>query len=452
MISAKIGERLASIRQIRVIMEKMENKNVWDLTFESFIGLVILVNAVFIGVSMDAKDPQATPLFVLEWIFAILFWAELIVKLCAHGWRDTYCGRDACSNIFDVTLIGADTLQLLTLSFFREQGEKLNSSGISASLFRVVRLFRLARILRLLQSSVFKDLLTMIHGMMGGLAALGWAVVLFIIFIYVVALLFRESLGPNPTRVSDERIGPYFQTVPRAMFTIFRCSFGDCSTSGGTPLFEHVIEVYGWFWSFAYCCFVFMVVIGLFNVISAIFVENTMASASEIASRKRRELLGDQERWATNVAELLQALLNESHPDLPELNGLEEDQCDELLCEIQQAEFSKESLHRIVRNNPKIQEALRKLDIDMIEHAFLPDILDPQNDGYITVLELVDGLKRLRGEPRRSDIITIDLMVRSLQERIDDIWKWTHYSLKESMDRTSTLKRAGAKGVSLKRF
>jgi len=426
-------------------MEKLD-KHVFEMTFESFIGLVIILNAIFIGVSMDVDDPQATPMFVIEWIFAILFWTELMVKLYVHGWKDTYCGRDACSNIFDCTLILADTVQLLIMVFWEEQGKKLSNTGLSASLFRVVRLFRLARILRLLQSSVFKDLLTMIHGMMGGMAALGWAVVLFIIFVYVVALLFRESLGPNPHRVSDERIERYFQSVPRAMFTIFRCSFGDCSTNGGTPIFEHVTDVHGFFWSLVYSCFVFVVVIGLFNVISAIFVENTLSSASEISSKKRREKLEDPERWAVNVCELLQALLKDSHPELPDLNGLEEGDCDELLYDIQQAEFSKEVLHRIVRSDPKAKEALNKLDIDPCDHAFLPDILDPQNDGFITVLELLDGVKRLRGEPRRSDIITVDLMVRSLQQRIDDIWKWTHHGLKESMDRTTSLKRASALG------
>merc|ERR1719195_2108102 len=97
---------------------------------------------------------------------------------------------------------------------------------------------------------------------------------------------------------SHELMDRYFANVPRAMFTIVRCSFGDCSTESGTPLFEHVTTSYGGTWSLIYCVFIFIVVIGLFNVISAIFVENTLAAASDLAAKKRRERLADKERWA----------------------------------------------------------------------------------------------------------------------------------------------------------
>jgi len=427
-IRSTMGARAATVKSVPKIVEKWQRWKAcdWEVILDSAIGSIILLNALFIGISMDAPDPRATALLVAEWIFGIIFWIELIVKVCAHGWREQYCGKDACLNIFDATLIVADMLQLIFMALFREQSAQLANSGFSASIFRVIRLLRLSRILRLLQSPVFKDLLTMVQGMLGGMTTLCWSVVLFVIFIYVVALVFRETLGPNPTRESNERIDRYFRNVPRAMFTIFRCSFGDCSTDGGTPIFEHVTESYGGMWSLIYCGFVFIVVIGLFNVISAIFVENTLAAASDLTAKKRREKHADKERWAVNVCALLQALLRQQRNDLPDLTELDEkDLSDELMVEILQCEFPRELVDYTVRDDEDARKALSHLDIDPSDHAFLGDILDPQNDGSITVLELVDGLKRLRGEPRRSDIITIDLMVRSLQERVDDIWKWS---------------------------
>jgi len=273
----------------------------------------------------------------------------------------------------------------------------------------------------------------MIQGMMGGMATLCWSIVLFVIFIYVVALIFRDSLGPDPTREHNDNVEHHFQTVPRAIFTIFRCSFGDCSTSTGTPLFELVTEDHGAFWGLVYSCFLFVVVIGLFNVISAIFIENTLASASELAAKKRREVLEDRERWATSVCDILQALLSHGWPELPDLLKLTESMstADLLKC-IQQHDFPAEQINSVLCHDELAQQALHRLDIDPNDHAFLADILDPQNDGSISVLELVNGLKRLRGEPRRSDIISIDLMVRSLQERIDQIWKYTVQAGRES--------------------
>ena len=45
-------------------------------------------------------------------------------------------------------------------------------------------------------TSFVKDLLTMIRGLVGGMMTLGWAIVLFLLVVYIVALLFREASEP----------------------------------------------------------------------------------------------------------------------------------------------------------------------------------------------------------------------------------------------------------------
>merc|ERR1712241_1112084 len=92
-----------------------------------------------------------------------------------------------------------------------------------------------------------------------------------------------------------------------------RCSFGDCTTDGGTPIFEHVTLFRGGVWSFVYSGFNFIVVIGLFNVISAIFVESTMAAAAKLQVSKLKKRLNDESRWAVNFVILLRALLVGAH-------------------------------------------------------------------------------------------------------------------------------------------
>merc|ERR1712008_578891 len=91
--------------------------------------------------------------------------------------------------------------------------------------------------------------------------------------------------------------------------------------------------------------------------------------------------------------------------------------------DILKAEFPREDFDTVLKQDQSATHALTELDIDPEDHKYLSDILDPDNSGTIGILELVDGLKRLRGEPRRSDTIAIDLMVRSLQEKVDDIWR-----------------------------
>jgi len=441
-----------------------------ELFFDSIVGLFIFGNAIFLGFSMDADNPDKGAYLVFEIIFGCIFWVEMILKLRMHGWRQRYCcglkdqedttlgvnlppSRTSCgesfANCFDLTLVVIDTVQLIITIGFPDIN--LNVSGISASLFRIVRLLRLARILRLLRAKVFSDLLSMIQGMMGGLSALFWSVVLFAIFIYVMALIFREMLGPSHN-AGNEVINTdtewYFRSVSRSMFTIFRCSFGDCSKAGGTPIFEEVFEGSGGpLLSLMYSGFLFMVVIGIFNVISAIFVESTMASAAEMAMEKQRARFQDPKRWAENFMQLLAALLEHVWPkddDLREalsrgrLTG-------PLLDRLQKEEISRELFDFVIQTDGNAQRALQELDIPKADHRFLSDILDPDNSSTIGIFELIDGLQRLRGDPRRSDIIAVDLMIRATQLKIDDLWQWTHDALKTTAERAAAPGGARAK-------
>lgn len=271
----------------------------------------------------------------------------------------------------------------------------------------------------------------MIQGMLGGMVTLGWAVVLFVLTVYVGSLVFRDSLGPDPhVKVQTQSdagaiVAKYFQTVPRSMMTVFRCSFGDCTTDKGTPLFEHVTEAHGWIWSVVFSMFLFMVVVGLFNVTSAIFVQAILASGAMLDARKRQSRLQDETRWATNFVALLRALLAHSDTDsLLELERVMDGDCTEsMLEEILAVEIPRHVFQSVMRRDDDARHALTKLDIDTTDIKHLAEILDPDNNGSVGVLELVDGLMRLRGDPRRSDIIAVDLMVRSLQARVDEVWR-----------------------------
>jgi len=427
--STKAQTRLGSLGSASkspILVKLVKNMDGHDLenVLDTVVGFFIVLNAIFLGMSADAGNPAALAYRAIDVTFAAIFWVELTIKVKVKGFHGQYCDKkDRFSNLFDAFLILIDSISIFLELFFSDllRAGSGNEAMAVASLFRIVRLMRLARILRLLRSRVFQDLLSMIQGMLGGLATLGWSVVLFVIFIYVVSLVFRILLGPDRNSVPEgseeaEQVQTYFEDVPRSMFTMVRCSFGDCTTDGGTPIFEHVTLFRGGVWSFVYSCFNFIVVIGLFNVISAIFVESTMAAAANLQAKKRQERLSDEQRWAVNFVMLLRTLMLEIYG---QTNDVDEGRINDIL----QVEFYRKDFDYVLKEKESAQHALIELDIDPQDNKYLSDILDPDNSGTIGVLELVDGLKRLRGEPRRSDTIAIDLMVRSLQEKIDDIWR-----------------------------
>lgn len=87
---------------------------------------------------------------------------------------------------------------------------------------------------------------------------------------------------------------------------------------------------------------------------------------------------------------------------------------------IYDADITREVISQMGKD-AEIQSSLSALDIDYEDHDTLSDVLDPDQGGSIAVIELIEGIERLRGEPRRSDMVTLDLMLRSVQRVLTDI-------------------------------
>jgi hypothetical protein len=238
------------------------------------------------------------------------------------------------------------------------------------------------------------------------------------LIIYVFALILRESFGntkPDDDRWS-ENVTPYFEDVPRAMLTTFRCAFGDCSAATGVPIFEHVDTEYGVSYSLFYCGFVFTTTVGLFNVLSAVFVESTMASAAALASKKKKARLADQALWVTRINTIIKRILVIS-PDY-EMSG----RLSEQISDVHNLNVPSHIID-LLGEDPEAKQALEDLDINADDHDRLSTVLDPDNSGGISTVELLEGLQKLRGDPRRSDIVTVDLMLRAVQRDVTAMYK-----------------------------
>eukprot|EP00928_Gymnodinium_smaydae_P071056 TRINITY_DN54737_c0_g1_i1.p1 TRINITY_DN54737_c0_g1~~TRINITY_DN54737_c0_g1_i1.p1 ORF type:complete len:572 (-),score=54.81 TRINITY_DN54737_c0_g1_i1:235-1950(-) len=377
---------------------------------DSLMGVIISLNALYLGFSMDVSHMYPRLFVALDVFFLVCFLGELAFKISHNGFGRQFFGEGKWSNRFDAALVCVDVIQMAIMLFSSPDSELANSAG--ASLLRIIRVAKLARLVRLLRSRLFYDLLVMIRGLIGGMSTLGWAIIMFLVIVYVVALVFREAVG----RQKIENVQEYFDSVPRSMFTIFRCSFGDCSAISGVPIFEHVHVHYGLAYSVLYCLFIFVVGIGIFNVISAMFIESTMkaATAHSIAQKKAR--MDDIGLWCTNmtmiILELIKASPEHEVPTGSLLNAVDE---------IVNIEIDRQTVSSVFFDNSVAVNCLSNLDIDPQDNARLSEVLDPDNGGTIAICDLVDGIWRLRGEPTRSDMVILDVMVRSLHMKIDKV-------------------------------
>jgi hypothetical protein len=201
-------------------MDKKRKDNLVDFVM---IG-VILLNSVTIGASMD----YASDVFVyIDVVFSLTFLVELTIKFRLHGFRPFF---KSALNCFDFSLICIDMFQLILFVILKSP---LADAAPPASMFRVVRLVRLGRLARLVKLQVFSDLISMISGMIGGMTTLLWSIFLFMLIVYITALLFRESFGHDDHMVQQVNITPYFDSVPRSMLTVFLYFFGEFQTMDG---------------------------------------------------------------------------------------------------------------------------------------------------------------------------------------------------------------------------
>merc|ERR1712190_413725 len=105
---------------------------------------------------MDQSSSQWTAWTAVDVFFSSIFIVELIFKLCNNGFFKQYCGDGKFFNIFDTILIVVDVIQLIIALTAPDM-----TIQPSASLFRVLRIFKLARLLRLVQQPIFQDLVLM---------------------------------------------------------------------------------------------------------------------------------------------------------------------------------------------------------------------------------------------------------------------------------------------------
>lgn len=170
-------------------------KSAWIKTAkaDSFFGLVILGNALFLGIDVSVSDSGAAVRWVMwfiETVFLIVFIWELYLRVRQElpDWRNFFDSW----GIFDtaVTVFGCLDAWLFTLVLNASSDENPLNSFAVLRVFRLLRLVRLIRVLRM-----FSDLVMLIETMVNSMKAIGWIALLLGMTIYVGAILTAIMIG-----------------------------------------------------------------------------------------------------------------------------------------------------------------------------------------------------------------------------------------------------------------
>jgi len=204
--------------------------------------------------------------------------------------------------------------------------------------------------------------------------------------------------------------------------------------------------MYGIVFLIAYLIVTCFVMFGVFNLVMAIFVENTLEAAR--MNQKKKQLVKQNEsvRVAKELQEVVVFLLsgggpllsgpvvNTNEADVPSIRkslfGRLLDRADSIASHNTglQQKLSEDQMAMTVAvtyddfaklmSDPRVMEKMDDLEIHIADPEKLFEIIDSNGNGALDVNELIEGLMKLRGPADKGDAVSAALMVRQMQRDI----------------------------------
>lgn len=399
-------------------------KTVTDEQFELAIAVVILLNAVIIGVEVDwsaQRQGESAPFFfyILQTLCVIVFVVELGMKLKAFGFAFfTRASRNVGWNWFDTFLVASSVCEvsydLVNVALGKQKaGEGSNLSYLR--LIRIVRITRLVRLFRIVRIIKFvRALSILISSIMSAFKSFVWAMTLLTLTMYFFAIVFSQAVTEElvdvyyPTMsceiddswVRDGRdpclaLWDFWGTIPRAMFTLFEAITGGIdwdmaarSLGAVHPFFMFVFVVYIAFFYFA-----------VLNVVTGVFCQSAIENAQHDRELMVRDLLSNKQMYVDSVQDQFTAMF-------------------EIFDRDNSGEVTIEEFAAHIKD-PRVQAYFALLDLDSSDAFTLFKLLDSDGSNVVDAEEFVEGCLRLKGGARSIDLAKLSNDNRRLGQKVN---------------------------------
>ncbi|OLQ09882.1 Voltage-dependent T-type calcium channel subunit alpha-1G [Symbiodinium microadriaticum] len=173
-----------------------------DATFKSITMVVIILNALWIGIDTDLNtaelEIESPPFFqVVDNMFCFFFTFEITVRFLAFQNRsDAFKDFSFC---FDLSLVATMVWEVWVTTLLVLLLTSADNGGGNLSILRLFRLFRLVRIARVgrLMSSC-RELVVLVKGIGMGLRSVLSTLFLMMVVIYIFAIIFTQLFRGSP--------------------------------------------------------------------------------------------------------------------------------------------------------------------------------------------------------------------------------------------------------------
>eukprot|EP00439_Symbiodinium_sp_Y106_P075999 s1558_g15.t1 len=207
----------------------------------AFFALVVLSNSVYLGVQLEyyaqVRNPadSAYSIFLtVHLVYAVLFTAEVCLRLAAEGLVSYLWSSEWHWNWLDVFVVSSSWIELMIDIVTPGTGGRGTNSNLRLMrLLRIGRLFRVVRIMKVVR--LFRSLRTLVQSLVGTLKSLAWAMVLLSLIMYIFAILFTDAAldyiielkdQVEPLTVDEENhladVSRYFGSLYRSFITMYQ--------------------------------------------------------------------------------------------------------------------------------------------------------------------------------------------------------------------------------------
>ncbi|CAE7764128.1 Scn8a [Symbiodinium sp. CCMP2592] len=373
------------------------------LLFEAVAAFMIFANSILLGWEvqfMSSNLQISTLLTTFSIVFALWFILEVLVRLRVIGAGPFFCNDDHLWNICDLCLVGVSIVELILL--FAGNAKTPFSTIKAVKILRVVRLFRVFRF--------FRQLSTLALMVADSVKQLLWALVMFLLIMYVFAITLtssctdwlKEQVNYNlpdwEQRIMAgshgegiKHVHHFFGNVPRSVYTLFQTTLGGISWHEVTDSLAQV-DVLSFCLMFAYIIFT---ILALMNVFTGVFVDNAVQN-----SKKQRKIQIEEtiDRKRTSLDQIIEFFV------ATDLNGDGAISLDEI---------------QLLLQDPVMSAYFDMIGFRPGDASLLAELLDRDGSGDISLQEFIAGCERMKGEAKGIDVHMLLLECSVLNEKLD---------------------------------
>ncbi|KAK3285635.1 hypothetical protein CYMTET_6765 [Cymbomonas tetramitiformis] len=358
--------------------------------FVNFMGFLILLTSIIIGLDVDYKIMEHELLQQVDWLIVFIFLLEALLKICAYGKFYFTSPQERKWNIFDLSVVLFSLVEGVISQY-------MNSEN---AILRLVKLSRIFRVVRLLNfSSALSSLVT--AGRAAVISCL-WVVVMMLLLFYIYAVGITIMIGHSDTFQEDEYVATYYGTIPRTLATLFQVATLDSWSA--QPRYiqskaDNFFSVNVWL---LYVVFIFTASMMMLNLLNAVFVESIL---SVMAQQKADEAVV-KKMDMDHVQSELSKLFNQMDADK---DGT-----------LTKAEFKEAAV------DPHVSNLLVKLGCDPDDFEgdeddpgsmTMWDLLDSNDDGKISYTEFIKFVVTMNEPASKSDVRTVLKQLNFLERK-----------------------------------